>query len=146
MDKAKSGPTSPAEQPHEKPAIRAVVFTDSDALKEAYRDALDRITEPALSWRFAESADDAVQGVDGQATVFVVDVMPSTADVRTLSSQIKQRNPACQVILVSERLAEHETWKMRHEGIDEVLLKPLAPGELIEAMSGLRSRRGLPPR
>jgi len=142
MGTVNSAPADSAGTPREKPVSRVVVFADSDVLKDAYRDILTQAAVPGLTWSFAESPDEAVQGVDPQAarvTAVVVDVKPSTVDVRKLARQIKQRSPATQIILVSERLTEHEAWKVRHEGIDEVLLKPLEKGDLVKAMSGERA-------
>jgi formate dehydrogenase gamma subunit len=148
LNTGQSGTANAGEGAPPPPAvIRAVVFTDNDVLREAYRDILERVTEPAIVSTFVASADEALRAVEpqaGPAVVLLLDITPATADVRKLAKEVKRRRPTCQIILVSDRLTEHEAWKLRHEGLDEVLLKPLEEGELAKAMSGLRTTWPVP--
>jgi formate dehydrogenase subunit gamma len=111
-----------------------VVFADTDALREAYREILERAS---LRTKLVDriSALDAVpEGSADKPSVFVIDVMPDTADVQGLGDRIKNRHPGARVVLVTERLQVHEAREMMWDGIDDVLLKPLDPGELVEAV------------
>lgn len=126
--------TDSASEVREKAPPRAVVFTDSEILRDAYRELLENASLPA---EFVDTPramlQSAEEGVDRPA--FVLDIMPQTTDVREMAREIKRRSPAARVILVTERLKEHEAREMMWEGIDEVLLKPIEPGELVEAIT-----------
>jgi formate dehydrogenase gamma subunit len=127
--------TIPAESPPKKAATRAVVFTDTDALREAYRELLERASLPATFVNSKEGLEALPAASSDQPVAFLIDVTPETANVRELAGRIKKRSPSARVLLVTERLKEHEAREMMWEGVDEVLLKPLDPGELVEAVT-----------
>jgi formate dehydrogenase gamma subunit len=126
--------TISANEVRDKAPVRAVVFTDSEVLREAYRELLQKASLPA---KFPESPGAVLQIAEegNDRPIFVVDIMPQTTDVRQIAREIKRRSPDARVILVTERLKEHEAHEMMWEGIEEVLLKPIEPGELVEAIT-----------
>jgi formate dehydrogenase gamma subunit len=115
-----------------------IVFTDNDALREAYRDALEKASLPVTCVESEGELDEWAARSSDPPPVFVIDIMPKTANVLGLAARLKERSPGARVVLVTERLREHEAREMMWDGIDEVLLKPLDPGELVEAVSHAR--------
>jgi formate dehydrogenase gamma subunit len=126
--------TISAESPLNKTITGAVVFTDNDALREAYRELLAKASLPTACANSPAELEAAAADGASRPLAFLIDVMPETASVAELAGLIRQRSPGARVLLVTERLKEHEAREMMWEGIDEVLLKPLDPGELLEAI------------